>query len=136
MLTKRQKQIFDYIKKFIRAKDYAPSLDEIRRHFRLASKSTIHQHIETLKHKGYLDKLDYQARSIEISENKKNNLVPIPLSGTIAAGQPIEAIENPETIQIPQNYLGKHGNYYALRVQGNSMIDEGVFCPHSHLNPN
>jgi len=127
MLTKRQKQIFDYIKKFIKAKNYAPSLDEIRRHFRLSSKSTIHQHIEALKIKGYLEKLDYQARSIEISENKKTKLAEIPLLGTIAAGQPIEAIESPDVIQVPQDYIGKYGNYYALRVQGNSMIDEGVF---------
>ena len=127
MLTKRQKQIFDYIKKFIKTKNYAPSLDEIRRHFRLSSKSTIHQHIEALKIKGYLAKLDYQARSIEISENKKTKLAEIPLLGTIAAGQPIEAIENPDLIQIPQEYLGKYGHYYALRVQGNSMIDQGVF---------
>jgi len=127
MLTKRQKQIFDYIKKFIKAKSYAPSLDEIRRHFRLSSKSTVHQHIEALKIKGYLAKLDYQARSIEISENKKTKLAEIPLLGTIAAGQPIEAIENPDLIQIPQEYLGKYGHYYALRVQGNSMIDQGVF---------
>jgi len=127
MLTKRQKQIFDYIKKFIKAKDYAPSLDEIRRHFRLSSKSTIHQHIEAIRAKSYLEKFDYQARSIEISENKNAKLAEIPLLGTIAAGQPIEAIEHPETIQIPQNYLGKYGDYYALRVQGNSMTDEGVF---------
>ncbi|MFH1392375.1 MAG: transcriptional repressor LexA, partial [bacterium] len=127
MLTKRQKQIFDYIKKFIKEKDYAPSLDEIRRHFRLSSKSTIHQHIEALKLKGRLAKLDYQARSIEISESKKTKLAEIPLLGTIAAGQPIEALENPDVIQVPQDYIGKYGNYYALRVQGNSMIDEGVF---------
>jgi len=127
MLTKRQKQIFDYIKKFIKAKSYAPSLDEIRRHFRLSSKSTIYQHIEALKIKGYLAKLDHRARAIEILENKKTKLAEIPLLGTIAAGEPIEAIENPDTILVPQDYIGKYGDYYALRVQGNSMIDQGVF---------
>ena len=129
MLTKKQKQIFDYIKKFIKKKGYAPSFDEIRKHFRLASKSTIHKHIKTLKEKGYLNKLDYHSRSIELLENKKpSGFVEIPLLGTIAAGQPIEAIEAPdETIAITKNEIGKFGNHYALRVQGNSMIDDGIF---------
>ena len=56
MLTKRQKQILDYIKKYIKENGYAPSLEEIRRHFKLSSVATIHQHIETLKEKGYLKK--------------------------------------------------------------------------------
>ncbi len=78
--------------------------------------------------KGYLNKLDNQPRTIQISENKKSTeLVEIPLLGTIAAGQPIEVIENPETITIPKIQLSKYGEYYALRVQGNSMIDDGIF---------
>jgi DNA adenine methylase len=128
MLTKKQKQIFDYIEKFIKKKGYAPSFDEIRKHFGLASKSTIHKHIKALKEKGYLNKLDYHSRSIELLENKKlSGLMEIPLLGTIAAGQPIEAIEYPETIELPKNQLSKSGKHYALRVQGNSMIDEGIF---------
>jgi len=127
MLTKKQKQILDYIKKFIKENDYAPSLEESRRHFRLASKSTIHQHIKTLKNKGYLNKLDYQARAIEISKNKKSDLIKIPLLGAIAAGAPIEAIEFPETISVPKSQLSKSGEHFALRVQGDSMIDEGIF---------
>ena len=127
MLTKKQKQIIDYIKKFIEEKDYAPSLEELRRHFRLASKSTIHQHIEALKDKGYLNKLNYQARSIEISKDKKSDLIEIPLLGAIAAGSPIEAIEFPETISIPKSQLSKSGEHFALRVQGDSMLKEGIF---------
>ncbi len=129
MLTKRQKQILDYIKKFVKEKDYSPSLEEIGKRFGLV-KSTIHQHVETLKEKGYLDKSDYQARSIEISKNKKNflsDLVKIPLLGTIAAGEPIEAIENKETIEVPKSQLSKSGEHFALRVSGDSMIDEGIF---------
>ena len=127
MLTKRQKQIFEYIKKYIKNNGYSPSLDETRRHFRLASKSTIHEHIETLKEKGYLDKLDNQTRSIEIKE-KEEKLIKIPLLGTIVAGEPIEAIEIPnETISIPENQIGSQNKHYALKVKGDSMIDEGIF---------
>jgi len=128
MLTKRQKQILDHIKRFIKEKGYSPSLEEIRKHFRLASRSTIHHHIETLKEKGYLNKLDYQARTIELSNNRKSfGLLEIPLLGTIAAGEPIEAIEDPEMIKVPKSQLSKSGEHYALRVQGDSMIDEGIF---------
>jgi site-specific DNA-methyltransferase (adenine-specific) len=127
MLTKRQKQIFNYYQKSIKENGYAPTLDEAKRHFRLSSKSTIHKHIEILKAKGYLDKLDYQARAIDISENKKSTaLVEIPLLGVIAAGQPIEAIENKEIIAVPQNKVPRSGEIYALRVTGNSMIDENI----------
>lgn len=124
MLTKRQKQILDYIKKFIKDKNYSPSFEEIRKHFRFVSKSTVHHHIETLKEKGYLN----HARTIELSKDEKpSGLVEIPLLGTIAAGQPIEAIEDKETIEVPKSQLSKSGEHYALRVQGNSMIDEGIF---------
>lgn len=128
MLTKRQKQILDYITKYIKENDYAPILEEIRRHFRLSSVSNIHQHIETLKSKGYLSKLENQPRSIELNaKKKKSDLVEIPLLGIISAGAPIEAIEFPEIIQVPKSQLSKSGEHYALRVQGDSMVDEGIF---------
>ena len=127
MLTPKQKQIFEYVKKYLKEKEYSPSLEEIGKHFKLV-KSTVHQHVEALKEKGYLNKLDYQARTIEISKNKKNSdLVAVPLLGTIAAGQPIEAIENKEIIEVQKDLLSKSGEHFALRVQGNSMIDEGIY---------
>jgi len=123
MLTKRQKQILDYIKKFIKDKNYSPSFEEIRKHFRFVSKSTVHHHIETLKGKGYLN----QARTIELPKSEKSSgLVEIPLLGIIAAGEPIEAIENKETIAVPKSKLPKSGDSYALRVTGDSMIDENI----------
>ena len=127
MLTKRQKQILDYITKFIKENNYAPSLEEIKEHFKLSSVSTIHQHVETLKSKGCLSKLENQPRSIEINKKgKESGLIAIPLLGIIAAGEPIEAIEDKETIVVPKNKLPKSNNVYALRVQGDSMIDEGI----------
>jgi len=123
MLTKRQKQILDYVKKFIKEKSYSPSFEEIRRHFGFVSKSTVHHHIETLKEKGYLKR----SRTIELPKAEKSSgLVEIPLLGTIAAGQPIEAIQEKETIAVPQDKLPRSGDFYALRVMGDSMIDEGI----------
>jgi len=128
MLTKRQKQILDYIKKFIEEKDYAPTIDEIKRHFRLSSLATVHKHIENLRNKDYLRKIENQPRSIQLNDKRKlSDLIQIPLLGTIAAGAPIEAIEFPETITIPKSQISKSGKHFALRVQGDSMIDEGIF---------
>lgn len=127
MLTKRQKQILDYIKKFIKENDYAPTIEEIKRHFRLSSLATVHKHIENLRTKGELRKVENQPRSIQLNNNKKSDLVEIPLLGTIAAGAPIEAIESPETISVPRSQLSKSGEHFALRVQGDSMLGEGIF---------
>jgi len=124
MLTKRQKQILDYIKKFIKDKNYSPSFEEIRRHFGFVSKSTVHHHIETLKEKGYLNR----ARTIELSKDEKSSgIEEIPLLGTITAGEPIEAYPIPESITVSKNLLTKSGEHFALKVNGNSMIDEGIF---------
>lgn len=126
-LTKKQKEVFDFIKQYIDKNDYSPTIEEIARHFKKAV-GTIHEHIETLQEKGILEKLDNQPRAIQLLDNKSKKMVEIPLVGIIAAGQPIEAIESPdETITILKDELGKNGKYYALKVQGNSMIDEGIF---------
>lgn len=128
MLTKRQKQILDYITKYIKNNGYSPSLEETKRHFRLSSVATVHQHIGTLKEKGYLKKIENQPRSIELNRKKRiSDLVSIPLLGTIAAGEPIEAVEDKKTIKVPKSQLSKSGEHYALRVRGDSMIDEGIF---------
>lgn len=128
MLTKRQKQILDYIKKYIKEQGYAPTLEETARRFKLSSVATVHEHIESLREKGELKKIENQPRSIELNnKKKKSGLIAIPLLGTIAAGQPIEAIENKETIEIPKSQLSKSGEHYALRVQGDSMINEGIY---------
>lgn len=124
-LTKRQKQVYDYTKSYINKKGFSPTLEEIKKHFRLSSLSTIHQHIGVLADKGFVTKNDNSARGISLVE-KAANLVRIPLLGTIAAGQPIEAIQEKETIAVPQSKLPRSGEFYALRVVGNSMIDEGI----------
>ena len=127
MLTPKQKKILSYIKNFIKENDYSPSFEEIRRHFKLASKSTVHQYIEALRNKGYLGQSNHRARSIEILD-KKLDSIDIPILGLITAGQPIEAIEVPDgTVTVPKKEVSKTGKHYALRVEGSSMIDEGIF---------
>src|SRR5438552_1018412 len=125
MLTKRQKEVLDFIVIYKNRNKYAPTLEEMRRHFKLASISTAHFHVKKLEELGYLKKDENQPRAIDVFKQEK--LVTIPLLGTIAAGQPIEAIEERETIAIPQNKLPQSGEFYALRVMGDSMIDENIY---------
>ena len=124
MLTKRQKEILDFVENYSQKKGYSPSFEEIRKKLKLASVSTIHFHISKLKQGGYLGKIENQARAISISS--KEPMIKIPLLGTIAAGQPIEAIENKETIAVPKSLISSSAEVYALRVIGESMIDENI----------
>lgn len=124
MITKKQKEILDFVKTYSKSNGYAPSLKEIQLKFKFASVSTAHFHIAKLKKAGYLNKIDNAARAISVS--KKELLIKIPLMGIIAAGQPIEAIEDKETIVVPKNKLPKSNEVYALRVRGNSMNDEDI----------
>lgn len=124
MPTKRQKQILDFITSFQKKKGFAPSLEEIKKYLKLSSVSTIHFHIKKLQSEGFLNKEENSPRSISVY--KSQQMVKIPLMGVIAAGQPIEAIQVKETIAIPKTKVMKGRNFYALRVAGNSMIDENI----------
>ncbi|MBI2050498.1 MAG: transcriptional repressor LexA [Parcubacteria group bacterium] len=124
-LTKKQKQIYDYLKKYIERKGYSPTFEEIRGHFGYSALSGVQEHINNLVKKGVISKNRYNARGIEIQ--KKGELVSVSLRGTIAAGAPIEALEKYETITIPKNLLSKSGEHFALRIRGNSMLQEGIF---------
>jgi len=123
MLTPKQKQIKDYINKIISKKDIAPTEREIAHRFKI-SPSTAHEHLATLYEKGYLEKASGRARGIQIVTESK--LVKIPLLGTIAAGQPIEAIQNKEMIAVPKSKIPSLAEVYALRVVGDSMVDENI----------
>jgi len=126
--SKRQAEILQFVTEFQKQKSYSPSLGEIAEHFDV-SIPTIHQHISYLRSKKLLIATEKgKKRSIQTPEDHKRDLIEIPLIGLIAAGQPIEAIEVPdETITITRDEIGKQGKHYALRVQGSSMIDEGIF---------
>jgi SOS regulatory protein LexA len=124
MITKKQKRVLDFITDYQRRKGYAPSLDEIRRKFRLASVSTPHFHVSRLRDLGYLSKEENKPRSIEALG--RETMVKVPFLGTIAAGQPIEAIQEKEAVAVPKSKIPPSSEVYALRVAGSSMIDENI----------
>ena len=123
--SKRQAEILQFVTKFQKEKDYSPSLGEIAENFGV-SIPTIHQHISYLRKKNLLSADKGKRRSIQAFNDQKRNLVEIPLMGLIAAGGPIEAIRNPEPIEVPRSMLSRGANYYALKVTGTSMIEEGI----------
>lgn len=125
MLTPRQKSILDFVNRRITRRGVAPTHWEIARHFRLSSPATVHEHLQALREKGYLNRRPGQARGLAL-RNPETDLIGIPLLGTIAAGQPIEAIEEKETIAVPKNKLPASSGVYALRVVGDSMVDEHI----------
>lgn len=125
-LTKRQKQILDFLAEFVAENGYPPSYEEIARHFGYGSLATVHEHLENLRVKGYIRKSFNASRSIELVRGGVASALEIPLLGSVAAGVPIEAIEEQETIAVPQDLLGRGGRHYVLRVKGDSMIDEQI----------
>ena len=126
-LTKKQKNILDFIDTYIDENGISPTIEEIRKKMKLKAVSTVHEHISSLKDKGYLSKSDGLQRSISLNKQEKN-ILEIPILGRIAAGFPIETIEDQqETISIVNPEIKSSQGYYALRVTGNSMIDEGIF---------
>jgi repressor LexA len=125
-LTKRQAEILAYITDYIADHAYAPSYREIGQHFGLSSTATVAEHVESLKAKGYLSHEENLARSIQVNRIAQavEGFFSIPLLGAIAAGRPIEAVQTNETIDIPRDMMGN--NIYALRVKGESMIEDGI----------
>lgn len=125
-LTKRQATILEYISRYIEEHNYAPSYREIGQHFGLSSTATIAEHIQSLNTKGYLSRSENLARSLQIMPvySQDESVTAIPLLGLIAAGKPVEAIRTAELIDIPQDMMGQ--NVFALRVRGESMIEDGI----------
>lgn len=125
MLTKRQRQVLDFVQTYSSKHEVSPSLQEIAKHLKLSSVSTAHHHIQALRDKGYLYKEGNKARSINVFEGER--LVKIPLVGRIAAGQPILAFQDErESIAVSQSKINPNNNYFALKVFGQSMIDENI----------
>lgn len=124
--SKKQAEILEFIGEFRRKSGYAPSLAEIAAHFDV-SVPTIHQHVSYLRQKNLLTSEKGKRRSIQAFNDRKSGLVEIPLMGLIAAGGPIEAIRDPRPIEIPKSMLSPGANFYALKVAGTSMIDDGIF---------
>ena len=125
-LTKRQREILDYLQEFIQQHGYAPSLEEIGRRFSLSSLATVHKHLTNLQEKGFIRRSWNRSRSVELlSARTGQRAVELPLLGYVAAGVPIEAVATTETIAVPEDLVGKRETY-VLRVKGDSMIDEQI----------
>jgi SOS regulatory protein LexA len=124
--SKRQAEILQFISEFRPKKGYAPSLGEIADNFGV-SVPTIHQHVFYLQQKNLLTTEKGKRRSIQALNIQKSGIVEIPLMGLIAAGGPIEAIRDPRPIEVPRNMISTGANFYALKVAGTSMIEDGIF---------
>ena len=144
-LTKRQREIFDFISSFVDEQGYSPSLEEIAAHFGLSSVATVHKHVQHLVEKGLLRKAWNRSRSVEpvplherthqrthektgerTEQAEDAGITMLPLVGTVAAGTPIEAIENRETTAVPSEMAGRPGESFVLRVRGDSMIEDQI----------
>ncbi|MBA3656792.1 MAG: transcriptional repressor LexA [Gemmatimonadaceae bacterium] len=126
-LTKRQREILDYLASYTEEQGYAPSFEEIARQFNYNSLATVHEHLSNLERKSYIKRAYNESRGIEVlpSEAMPKSVM-LPLMGTVAAGMPIEAVQTHETIGVPEDFIRRGGNHYVLRVRGNSMIDEQI----------
>jgi len=153
MLTKKQKNLLLFINKKLRSTGVSPSYEEMKESLNLKSKSGIHRLISALEERGFIKRLAYKARALEVvklpetasandiynsfspsvikggldnDEVEKNSSDEIPVLGNIAAGTPVEAIQNEVTrIPLPSN-IEKNGEYFGLKVQGDSMIEAGI----------
>ncbi|MCX6791754.1 MAG: transcriptional repressor LexA [Candidatus Gottesmanbacteria bacterium] len=121
-ITPKQKLVLDFIKKFVKDNGYSPSLHEISKHFR-KSISTAQHFVEELETRGFLQKTDNIARGISTAVQQFGRIFKL---GVIAAGNPIEPIENPEPIDVPLSMISRKGDYYALEVKGTSMEDDNI----------
>ena len=137
MLTFQQEKLLKFIIDYQKNNNVTPSFDEMKDGLDLKSKSGIHRIVSALEERGYIKKLNNRARAIEIIKNvnlidtesgkNKNNIISIPILGKIAAGLPIEAIsDNTNYIELPETLL-KKGEYFILNVEGDSMIEAGIF---------
>jgi repressor LexA len=126
-LTRRQREILDYLSGYIAEHGYAPSFEEIAARFGFQSLATVHEHLTNLERKGYIRRTHNESRAIEIVPPKgQTGATEIPLFGLVAAGEPIEAINGTDTIAVPDELLPRRGRSYVLKVRGSSMIDEHI----------
>jgi repressor LexA len=131
-LTRRQKEVLDFIAAYQVENGYSPSYEEIARGLKLASIATVHKHISALDKKNYLQRSHNQSRSIEVAprylqeqrRNRQQASLEVPVLGTIAAGKPVETFDDPTSVSFA-DFVGQKDTY-ALRVRGDSMIEDHI----------
>jgi repressor LexA len=126
-LTKRQKQMVDYLENYIDEHGYAPTLAEVGEYFGLSSLATVHKHLRNLETKGFIRRTHNHSRALEIAGKMNGSMAAreLPLLGQVAAGSPIDAIEGNDTISVPEQFVRRE-NTFCLRVKGESMVEEGI----------
>jgi repressor LexA len=126
-LTKRQREILSFLSTYVDENGYAPSFEEIASKFNYSSLATVHEHLSNLERKGCIKRSYNESRAIEILPTEhRPRAVEVPLLGSVAAGLPIEEMASGESICVPDSFVRRAGSHYALRVRGNSMIDEQI----------
>lgn len=124
-LTPAQDRVYRFVQDYLQEKGYSPSFEEIRIHLGFRSLNAVSKHLKQLEQRGYLQSLGKnRKRSLELLPLHTGS-ASIPFLGVVAAGIPIEAVEMPESIEVPESFLGS-GNNFALKVRGDSMIEEGI----------
>jgi repressor LexA len=131
-LTKRQKEVLDFLVTFVNKHGYSPSFEEIAQALRLTSLATVHKHVTTLERKGFIRRGYNQSRSIEVTQLPKpvreqvmdRHTVELPMAGRIAAGRPLEAVEGSETFSLGE--FARAGSNFVLQVKGNSMVEDHI----------
>jgi len=129
ILTRRQQALLDFLVEQARDYEYAPSLDELCEALGLRSRGSLHKQVQALVSAGLVEPMDGRKRGVRLTEAALAGLEDpdsLPLAGTIAAGRPIEALEQPERIRVPEQ-LRTSGECFVLRVRGDSMIEDGIF---------
>lgn len=130
-LYRKQRQILDYISQYIQKNNYSPTLQEIADVMNLSSLATVFEHLQALEKKGVIRRFEGSVRGIEVVDqgfNASLSGVELPVIGFIAAGEPIDAIENPiDTVIVASDMVSKTKRCYVLQVRGDSMIQEGIF---------
>lgn len=128
MLTNRQREVYGFLKDHIRQNGVAPTYEEIRRHFGFRSYNAVFKHLKQLERRGFLvnpGKNLKQAFWLKEPLGVTAANARLPLLGLVAAGEPIEALENRDAVEVPESFLGT-GDHFALRVRGDSMVEDGI----------
>ncbi len=126
-LTKRQREILDYLNGYAEANGFAPSFEEIAHQFNYSSLATVHEHLTNLERKGYIKRSYNESRAIEILPSEAYpRAVDLPLMGAVAAGQPLEAVATGESVSVPEEFVRRPGGHYVLKVRGESMVDAQI----------
>jgi repressor LexA len=125
-VTARQRQVYEFIRRYLEANNQPPTIAEIGKHFQMTSPASVHSIVSALEREGLIRRIPNVSRGIElVAQETAEDEFEVPLLGTVAAGQPIEAILSHETVAAPKSMVGR-GRMFALRVRGDSMIEENI----------